>query len=85
MAIYIFDLQTGLWIMVVMHKEELEVVEIIDEGNAAVADVETVSSTLVDVAGNAMLGTGNVVAVTAEEGKVASIPIDLVCVNEGVV
>ena len=67
LAIYIFDLQTGLWIMVVMHKEELEVVEIEDEGNAPVADAETMSGSLVEVVGNVMLGTGKVVAITAEE------------------
>ena len=67
LAIYIFDLQTGLWIMVVMHKEELEVVEIEDEGNAPVVDAETMPSSLVEVVGNLMLGTGKVVAITAEE------------------
>ena len=67
LAIYIFDLQTGLWIMVVMHKEELEVVEIEDEGNVPVADAETMSVSLVEVVGNVMLGTGKVVAITAEE------------------
>ena len=67
LATHIFDLQTGLWMMVVMHKEGLEVVEIEDEGNASVADAETMAGPPVEIVGNVMLGTGKVVAITAEE------------------
>ena len=38
-------------------------------------------TSLVEAVGKAMLGTGKAVAVTTEEENIASIPIDLVCIE----